>query len=176
MRRVGKIGKHEADAMTQSASRPSAMSLSRTGTGCSCGARTVITPSSMPDARTRPSLRYFATMFSSGVMSMRSRRWFSSKNGTTSRLRETMRSMEKSSSSVATICRTLMRAQSSRASSRSPCATSAALIAPIEVPYTASSRTPSSRSACHAPISYAPREPPPLSTSARFMCVSSMSA
>ena len=175
MCRAGKMGKQLAEAITQSPSVPLFMSESRIGAPDICGARVVITPSRMPDARTLPSSRCSRTSFSSGEMSMRRCLAFSIRKGTTSRLRWIMFPMAKSSSSsTAMICFTVMFDHNSTAPGKSPWANSAAFSAPMDVPYTPSKRTPSSESACQAPISYAPRLPPPFSTNARFMPISSL--
>ena len=134
--------------------------------------RVSIMPSCMPDARTRPSSSFSSISRTSGDTSILKLWAFSSRKGMMSRLRESMVSTEKSSfSSTATICRMEMLFHRSSAASKSSWATSAAFSAPMDVPYTPSRRMFSSRSACHAPHSYAPLDPPPESTSARFISI-----
>ena len=88
----------------------------------------------MPEARTADSFRWRWISSSSGFVSTRRCFAFSTRKGITSRLREIMLSMAKSSSSVARICLRSISSQSFSASARSPWATSAALIAPTDAP------------------------------------------
>ena len=121
MCRAGKMGKQEAEAITQSPRLPLFMSERRTGAPVICGAFVAITPRRSPAARTRPSSRLPFTSSSRGVMSMRKCRAFSIRKGITSRLRWIMRSMAKSSSSsTAMIWLTVMLDHSSTARGRSP--------------------------------------------------------
>ena len=111
------------------------MSLSRASKAENWGTRVIIMPNSMPEARTRPSSSVSRIRFSRGVMSIRKFFAFSTRKGIRSRLRETMRSTVNSSpSSVETIWFRRMVSHSFTATSRSPWATSAALIAPMDVP------------------------------------------
>ncbi len=128
---------------------------------------TAITPKSIGDCRTFSSSRYCASRPASAPVPAPPSRTAASPNSRIAARRFCF------CGSVSSSGRSKTREVSSSfhirsASSNSPCATTAPLIAPTELPVTIWNRSSSSVSARHTPISYAPRLPPPANTNAVF--------